>query len=104
MRKKPESAALQIEIVKQLGHEELVKLVLTQQQLIEKLQLELEKLKLKQPSNSQTSSKLCLLKVEAIVISLLNVVFCNWYCGMQSYKAITQRTIALFLAGIFPVL
>ena len=57
MSQKPESAALQIEIVKQLGHEELVKLVLTQQQLIEKLQLELEKLKLKQPSNSQTSSK-----------------------------------------------
>ena len=57
MSQKPESAALQIEIVKQLGHEELVKLVLTQQQLIEKLQLELEELKLKQPSNSQTSSK-----------------------------------------------
>ncbi|MCW6054020.1 hypothetical protein K4039_29235, partial [Lyngbya sp. CCAP 1446/10] len=37
--------------------EELVKIVLTQQKLIEKLQQELEKLKERQPSNSKTSSK-----------------------------------------------
>jgi len=51
------SAALKLEIVDQLSREELVKIVLTQQKLIEKLQQELEKLKQRQPSNSFTSSK-----------------------------------------------
>ena len=58
MREKPElSAALKLEIVDQLSREELVKIVLTQQKLIEKLQQELENLKERQPSNSKTSSK-----------------------------------------------
>jgi uncharacterized coiled-coil protein SlyX len=58
MSEKPElSAALKLEIVDQLSREELVKIVLTQQKLIEKLQQELEKLKERQPSNSKTSSK-----------------------------------------------
>jgi len=51
------SAALKLEIVDQLSREELVKIVLTQQKLIEKLQLQLEKLQERQPSNSKTSSK-----------------------------------------------
>ena len=51
------SAALKLEIVDQLNRDELVKIVLTQQKLIEKLQQELEKLKQRQPSNSFTSSK-----------------------------------------------
>jgi transposase len=57
MSKKPELPALKIEIIEQWSHEELVRLVLTQQKLIEKLQQELEQLKEKQPSNSFTSSK-----------------------------------------------
>jgi transposase len=57
MSKKQELAALKIERVEQWSHEELVKLVLTQQKLIEKLQQKLEKLKERQPSNSKTSSK-----------------------------------------------
>ena len=57
MSEKSELLALKMEIVDQLSREELVKIVLTQQKLIEKLQQELEKLKDKQPSNSQTSSK-----------------------------------------------
>jgi transposase len=58
MREKPElSAALKLEIVDQLSREELVKIVLTQQKLIEKLQQELEKLKERHPGNSKTSSK-----------------------------------------------
>ncbi len=51
------SAALKLEMVDQLSHQELVKIVLTQQKLIEKLQLQLEKLQDRQPSNSKTSSK-----------------------------------------------
>ncbi len=51
------SAALTLEMVDQLSREELVKIVLTQQKLIEKLQEELEKLKERQPSNSKTSSR-----------------------------------------------
>lgn len=51
------SAALKLEIIDQLSREELVKIVLTQQKLIEKLQQELEKLQERQPSNSKTSSK-----------------------------------------------
>ena len=51
------SAALKLEIVDQLSREELVKIVLTQQKLIEKLQQKLEKLQERQPSNSKTSSK-----------------------------------------------
>ncbi|MEG4583978.1 hypothetical protein QUA54_01845 [Microcoleus sp. MOSTC5] len=46
------SAALKLETVDQLSHQELVKIVLTQQKLIEKLQLQLEKLQERQPSNS----------------------------------------------------
>jgi transposase len=57
MSEKSELLALKMEIVDQSRREELVKIVLTQQKLIEKLQQELEKLKDKQPSNSQTSSK-----------------------------------------------
>ena len=57
MSEKSELLALKMEIVDQLSREELVKIVLTQQKLIEKLQQELEKLKDKQPSNSKTSSK-----------------------------------------------
>jgi vacuolar-type H+-ATPase subunit F/Vma7 len=44
MSEKPElSAALKLEIVDQLSREELVKIVLTQQKLIEKLQQEARK-------------------------------------------------------------
>ena len=57
MSEKSELLALKMEIVDQLSREELVKIVLTQQKLIEKLQQELEKLKDKQPTNSKTSSK-----------------------------------------------
>ena len=57
MSEKPELTALKMEVVEQLSREELIKIVLTQQKLIEKLQQELEKLKEKQPSNSKTSSK-----------------------------------------------
>ena len=46
-----------MEIVEQWSREELFKLVLRQQKLIEKLEQELEKLKERQPSNSKTSSK-----------------------------------------------
>ena len=49
--------SLKQEIIEQWSHEELVKLVLRQQKLIERLEQEIEKLKDKQPSNSQTSSK-----------------------------------------------
>ena len=52
MSEKSELLALKREIVDQLSREELVKIVLTQQKLIEKLQQELEKLKDKQPTNS----------------------------------------------------
>ena len=52
MSKQPELPGLKIEIIEQWSHEELVRLVLTQQKLIEKLQQELEKLKERQPSNS----------------------------------------------------
>ena len=55
MSEKAELLALKIE-VEQLSREELVKIVLTQQKLIEKLQQELEKLKQRQPTNSKTSS------------------------------------------------
>jgi aspartyl/asparaginyl-tRNA synthetase len=50
MSEKSELLALKMEIVDQLSREELVKIVLTQQKLIEKLQQELEKLKDKQPT------------------------------------------------------
>jgi len=51
------SAALKLEMVDQLSREDMVKIVLTQQKLIEKLQQKLEKLQERQPSNSKTSSK-----------------------------------------------
>jgi transposase len=57
MSEKSELLALKMEIVDQLSREELIKIVLTQQKLIEKLQEEVEKLKERQPSNSKTSSK-----------------------------------------------
>jgi transposase len=57
MSEKPELSALNLEIVEQLSREELVKIVLRQQKLIERLEQELEKLKERQPSNSKTSSK-----------------------------------------------
>src|SRR6476469_1949607 len=57
MSEKSELLALKREIVDQLSREELLKIVLTQQKLIEKLQEEVEKLKERQPSNSKTSSK-----------------------------------------------
>ena len=56
MSEKAELLALRME-VEQLSREELVKIVLTQQKLIEKLQQELEKLKERQPTNSKTSSR-----------------------------------------------
>jgi transposase len=49
--------SLKLEIIEQWSHEELVKLVLRQQKIIERLEQEIERLKDKQPSNSQTSSK-----------------------------------------------
>jgi len=49
--------SLKQEIIDQWSHEELVRLVLRQQKLIERLEQEIEKLREKQPSNSQTSSK-----------------------------------------------
>lgn len=52
-----ELEALKQEILEQWSHEELVKLVLRQQKLIERLQEEIEKLKEKQLTNSKTSSK-----------------------------------------------
>jgi vacuolar-type H+-ATPase subunit F/Vma7 len=52
MSEKPELLALKMEIVEQLSREELVKIVLSQQKVIEKLEQELEKLKQRQPSNS----------------------------------------------------
>jgi transposase len=52
-----ELEALKQEILEQWSHEELVKLVLRQQRLIERLREEIEKLKEKQPTNSKTSSK-----------------------------------------------
>ena len=57
MSEKSELLALKREIVDQLSREELIKIVLTQQKLIEKLQEEVEKLKERQASNSKTSSK-----------------------------------------------
>jgi len=57
MSEKSELLALKMEIVDQLSREELIKIALTQQKLIEKLQEEVEKLKERQPSNSKTSSK-----------------------------------------------
>ena len=57
MSEKSELLALKMERVDQLSREELIKIVLTQQKLIEKLQEEVEKLKERQPSNSKTSSK-----------------------------------------------
>ena len=45
MSEKSELLALKREIVDQLSREELIKIVLTQQKLIEKLQEEVEKLK-----------------------------------------------------------
>jgi transposase len=57
MSEKSELLALKREIVDQLSREKLIKIVLTQQKLIEKLQEEVEKLKERQPSNSKTSSK-----------------------------------------------
>jgi transposase len=57
MSEKSELLALKMEIVDQLSREKLIKIVLTQQKLIEKLQEEVEKLKERQPSNSKTSSK-----------------------------------------------
>ena len=57
MSEKSELLALKMERVYQLSREELIKIVLTQQKLIEKLQEEVEKLKERQPSNSKTSSK-----------------------------------------------
>jgi len=57
MSEKSELLALKMERVDQLSREELIKIVLTQQKLIEKLQEEVEKLKERQPSNSKISSK-----------------------------------------------
>jgi len=57
MSEKSELLALKMERVDQLSREELIKIVLTQQKRIEKLQEEVEKLKERQPSNSKISSK-----------------------------------------------
>ncbi len=50
-----------------MSREDLVKIVLTQQKLIEKLQQELEKLKERQPSNSKTSSGVPELQYESMM-------------------------------------
>jgi hypothetical protein len=55
-----------------LSREELVKIVLTQQKLIEKLQQELEKLKERQPSNSKTSSGVPELQYESMMDNKVN--------------------------------
>ena len=57
MSKEKEYETLSLEIIEQWSQKELVNIVLRQQKIIEKLLLEIEKLKDKQPSNSQTSSK-----------------------------------------------
>jgi hypothetical protein len=55
-----------------LSREDLVKIVLTQQKLIEKLQQELEKLKERQPSNSKTSSGVPELQYERMMDNKVN--------------------------------
>jgi transposase len=57
MSEEKELEVLKKEILEEWSHEELVKLVLRQQKQIEKLEQEIEKLREKQPTNSQTSSK-----------------------------------------------
>jgi transposase len=57
MSQEQELEVLKAEILEQWSQAELVKLVLRQQKLIEKLEQEIEKLKEKQPTNSKTSSK-----------------------------------------------
>ena len=57
MSEEKELEALRQEIVEQWSHEELVKLVLRQQKLIERLEQEIENLKEKHSTNSKTSSK-----------------------------------------------
>jgi len=57
MSEEKELKALKQEIVEQWSQEELIKLVLRQQKLIEKLEQEIEKLKEKQSTNSKTTSK-----------------------------------------------
>lgn len=57
MSEEQELEVLKAEILEQWSQAELVKLVLRQQKLIEKLEQEIEKLKEKQPTNSKTSSK-----------------------------------------------
>ena len=52
-----EIKTLKGEIIEQWSHEELVKLVLRQQKIIERLEQEIEKLKEQHSSNSKTSSK-----------------------------------------------
>lgn len=57
MSEEQEIEILKAEILEQWSQSELVKLVLRQQKLIERLEKEIEKLKEKQPANSKTSSK-----------------------------------------------
>lgn len=57
MSEEQELEVLKAEILDQWSQSELVKLVLRQQKLIERLEQEIEKLKEKQPTNSKTSSK-----------------------------------------------
>lgn len=57
MSQEKELEALKQEVLEQWSQEELVKLVLRQQKLIERLEQEIEKLKEKQSTNSKTSSK-----------------------------------------------
>lgn len=57
MSEEQELETLKGEIVEQWSHEELVKLVLRQQKIIERLEQEIEKLKEKHSTNSKTSSK-----------------------------------------------
>ena len=57
MSEEEEIEVLKAEILEQWSQSELVKLVLRQQKLIEKLEQEIEKLTEKQPANSKTSSK-----------------------------------------------
>ena len=57
MSEEEEIETLKGEIIEQWSHKELVKLVLRQQKIIERLEQEIEKLKEKHSSNSKTSSK-----------------------------------------------
>lgn len=57
MKDIPQPSQLELENLQQLSPEQLISIIVQQQRLIEQLQLEIERLKLQQQSNSQNSSK-----------------------------------------------